>query len=372
MEKAAFVAPHDYSTFSFRKVGEAYTPSADLMVPPVTRWIRHERFIIFVSRADPAVHLLELDSGKLRSLALPSRARPFDLAVWRDWIFIAAGGKALLATQRWEPGTAWISLPCDKEIDALAIHDEKLLAVDNIIIPKWLLSYELTPSGATEPSRMELPIHSTYEEIEAATYCDGRFAVVSRSVNFGTVGKHVWLLNCSPFEETGHAYCLEASFDPRRDIGFMPLIDAMDIAACRDVLVLAGDRQGLIATTVSSEPRPLSPDLSRNYRGLLCNDFCQFWPSQSRRRPIVRVQTCAEPVGFIMTSLEDELGRDVKPWEAAVMRQRTRAFSYFLSYEEMKELLEEMPPGTMEGTPWEDKSKRAQLRREAGRQGKPG
>lgn len=371
MDKMAFLAPHNHSTFSFKAIGDTYEPDDDLNVPPVTRWIRNGRSFVFVSRADPAVHFYEPESGKRWSIPLPPRSRPFDLVIWQNWLFVAAGGKTLLATAEWETGTAWISLPCDKDIDALTVQQETLLAIDNIVWPKWLLRYELTSAGAKEPSKIELPVHGTYEEIEAAAYCDGKFVVLSRTVNFGAVGKHVWILSCSTFEELGHAYSTEASFDPRHDFGFSPLISARDIAAYRDAIVIAGNRYGLILTRLSAEPRPMSKNLSKNHRGILNDGFRQFWPNPSKRWPIVRVQACEEPAGFIVTSLEHTPGGEVLPWEAAVTKKRSSASSLFISYEQVNHLINSMPPGTIQGTPWRDRSRRGELRREAGKKNEP-
>lgn len=367
MGETAFLAPHCHTTFSFRVIGDAHEPGEDLNVPPVTKWIRHGRSFVFVSRADPAVHFYEPQSRKHWSIALPPRSHPFDLAIWKNWLFVATGGKTLLATAEWEAGAAWISLPCDKDIDALAIQRDTLLAIDNIVRPKWLLRYELTLAGAQEPSRIMLPVHGTYEEIEAAAYCDGKFAVLSRTVNFGAVGKHVWILSCSTFEELGNAYSLEASFDPRFDFGFPPLINARDIAACRDAIVIAGDRYGLILTRLSAEPRPMSKNRSENHRGILNDGFRQFWPNLSKAWPVVRVQSCDEPAGFIVTSIGRVQGRKVTPWEVAVTKKRTSATSLFLSYAQVSDVINSLPPGTMQGTPWRDRSRRAELRREAGK-----
>jgi hypothetical protein len=160
MDETAFLAPHNYSTFSFKTIGDIYEPDDDLNVPPVTRWMRNGRSFVFVSRADPAVHFYEPESGKRWSVPLPPSSQPFDLVIWQNWLFVAAGGKSLLATAEWQAGTAWISLPCDKDIDALAIQQETLLAIDNIVCPKWLLRYELTSAGAREPSdRVTCPRH---------------------------------------------------------------------------------------------------------------------------------------------------------------------------------------------------------------------
>jgi hypothetical protein len=352
MDEIAFLAPHNHSTFSFKAVGDIYEPHDDLNVPPATRSIRNGRSFVFVSRADPAVHFYEPESGKRWSIPLPPHSQPFDLVIWQDWLFVAAGGKSLLATAEWEAGTAWISLPCDKDIDALAIQQETLLAIDNLVWPKWLLRYELTSTGAREPSRIELPVHGTYEQIEAAAYCDGKFAVLSRTVNFGTVGKHVWILSCSAFEELGHAYSTKTSLDfPRFNSGFSPLISARDIAVHGDAIVIAADRYGLILTRLSAEPRPMCENLRENYRGILNDGFRQFWPIPSKPWPIVRVQACHEPAGFILTSLNHGRGLEVMPWEAAVTKKRASASSFFLSYEHVSNLISSIPSGTIQGTP---------------------
>lgn len=384
MERVAFLAPQGSSTFGFVERDGDYWPHVDLAVPAVTRTISHQGCWIFVCRPDPAVHFFEPESGKRWSISLPAKSRPFDLVVWRNWLFVAAGGRTLLATDTWNAdaswvtlpcvdaapprgNAAWLPLPCEKDIDALAIQDDRLLALDNVVMPKWLLIFELTDAGAQGPSRIKLPDHGTYERIEGAAYRDGRFAVLSRTVGMMGASKHVWLLDGSSYGQEGNAYSFEASFDPRYDEGFLPLICAEDIAVCRDILVLAGGRYGLIATSFATEAHAAAVSARGNYQGLLANDFRQFWPAAARHRPIVCVRACDDPAGFIVTSIEGRRLQRGRSWEEALVRKQVRVESYFISYDEMKEHLERMPPGWAEGTKWRDKTRRAELRREAGR-----
>lgn len=384
MERVAFLAPQGSSTFGFVERDGDYWPHIDLAVPAVTRTISHQGCWIFVCRPDPAVHFFEPESGKRWSISLPAKSRPFDLVVWRNWLFVAAGGRTLLATDTWKAdaswvtlpsvdaapprgNAAWLPLPCEKDIDALAIQDDRLLALDNIVMPKWLLIFELTDAGAQGPSRIKLPEHGTYEGIEGAAYRDGRFAVLSRTVGMMGASKHVWLLDGSSYGQVGNAYSFEASFDPRYDEGFLPLICAEDIAVCRDILILAGGRYGLIATGLATEAHAAAVSARGNYQGLLANDFRQFWPAAARHRPIVCVRACDDPAGFIVTSIEGRRLRRERSWEEALVRKQVRVESYFISYDEMTEHLERMPPGWAEGTKWRDKTRRAELRRDAGK-----
>jgi len=365
MEETAFLAPHGNSTFGFKLAGDSYEPDEDLQVPPVTKWIRNGRSFVFVSRADPAVHFYEPQSGKRWSIPLPPRSQPFDLAVWRNWLFVAAGGKTLLATSEWEAGTTWTSLPCDKNIHALAIQHETLIAIDDL---EWL-RYELTPGGASELSSIELPQYSSHT-IEAAAYCDGKFATLSGLVFHGLVGKYARILCGSTFQELGHAGTVEGHFVWRHRFSFPPLKGARDIAIYRDVLVIAADNHGLITTRMSAEPMPLSDCFSNEYGGVLYDGFRQLWPDPAKRRPIVRVQACVEPAGFIVTSTERIQGRKVTPWEVAVIKKRTSATSLFIPYEQASDLIKSIPPGTILGAPLSERSRRAELRREAAKENK--
>lgn len=364
MEDVAFIAPHDFSTFTFKAEGDEFVPDIDLAVPPVTKWIKHERSIIFVSRAAPFVYFVDIDSAVHWSLTLPSGSQPFDLAIWQNWLFVAAGDKVLLAAQNWQAEVEWITLPTDKEIDGIAVHEGRLLAVDNIATPKFVLIYELMPSGPMVPSRVELRIHGSYEEIEGVAYWDDKFVILSRTVGWGIGGKHIWLLDCASFEELDHIYCSEG-MHPADDLGFWPLIDAKGIAAYRDVLVIAGGRYGLIATSLSVEPRSLSNDWYKDFGGRLYDDFRQLWPEASGKLPIVHVHFCDELAGFILTSIEKPLDEYDNPWEIFATERKLRTFSYFLSHEEVKRLLGSKLPGTMKGTPWKDNSPQAQSRRKA-------
>ncbi len=346
MERVAFLAPQGSSTFGFVERDGDYWPHIDLAVPAVTRTISHQGCWIFVCRPDPAVHFFEPESGKRWSISLPAESRPFDLVVWRNWLFVAAGGKTLLAIPEWGAGTRWISLPCDKDVHALAVYQKTLI----VIAQQKGLRHELTAEGAGELSSIELP-HRSFETIEAAAYCNGKFATLSRMVNHGLFGKYVSVQCCSTFRELGRAGTYQVKPGLRYRFSFPPLKGARDIATYRDVLVIAADRYGLITTRMSPEQMSHSECYSNEYEGVLYDGFRQFWPDPVNRRPIVRVQACDEPAGFIVTSTGRSQDGKATPWEVAVTKMRTSATSLFLPYEQMSGLINSTPPGTIQAKP---------------------
>lgn len=97
----------------------------------------------------------------------------------------------------------WRSIPLPegvgkrgKSIDALFVRGNKLIAIDNVLLPKWVLVYELEPELTNEGVEMvRLATHTTYEKTKMAVEGRDFYAVYSTGVNHGIVSHHVALLD---------------------------------------------------------------------------------------------------------------------------------------------------------------------------------
>ncbi|WP_146697756.1 hypothetical protein [Geofilum rhodophaeum] len=91
-----------------------------------------------------------------------------------------------------------------KAIDDVVITENKIIAVDNIIMPKYLLEYKRTDLPKLEnPKIIELEPNGTYESIERAVINDKYIVLLS-----GTAGgypransEHITILRLSDFED---------------------------------------------------------------------------------------------------------------------------------------------------------------------------
>lgn len=109
------LAPNERTTWVHNVQPTSFQPVIDLNVPPVTRWVRSGDCFIFVSKFDPSVHFFDLRSNVSWSIALPSRAQPFDLAIWQNSLFVAGGGSDILACSLNATSLDWQRIECRKE-----------------------------------------------------------------------------------------------------------------------------------------------------------------------------------------------------------------------------------------------------------------
>ena len=98
-----------------------------------------------------------------------------------------------------------------KAIDALFVQGQELVAIDNILLPKWILVYPmkhgLDVAGARKYS---LRTHTTYEHVVCATEGKDVYALLSRGYNHGITSHHLALISKTDLGEICHwSGCLE-------------------------------------------------------------------------------------------------------------------------------------------------------------------
>ena len=126
---------------------------------------------------------------------------------------------------------AWREIPLPsairrpgKAVDGLHWNGECLIAVDNIVRPKWLLLYDLSAGhGPTLIDQIELPSHVTHERVVASCLGEGRLGVISRGINHGRASTHVWDLETTRFEQVRHWAFRHDSPRPSLFAGLAPI-----------------------------------------------------------------------------------------------------------------------------------------------------
>lgn len=89
-----------------------------------------------------------------------------------------------------------------KAIDGLHRDGRQLIAVDDIVTPKWLVIYQLEHGpGFAQERLVELPSHDSYERVVESFLGSQRLWCLSRSVNYGMASTHLWGLDRVTFKE---------------------------------------------------------------------------------------------------------------------------------------------------------------------------
>jgi len=105
------------------------------------------------------------------------------------------------------PGLQALALPTGMEvrgkpIDDLLVYGSRLLAIDNMVLPKWILVYDM--NRGERPALVHhgmLPHHHTYEHIHHGAVGGGWLAILSSSVGRAGSFRHLAIYDAGSFRE---------------------------------------------------------------------------------------------------------------------------------------------------------------------------
>lgn len=174
-----------------------------------------------------------------------------------------------------EPDPAWVPLPIPerfrrhgKRVDDLIVDGDRLIAVDDIVVPQYLLLYDISaPLAPKLVSVKELPWHTTYEHIERGALGPTCLALLSSGVNHGTSTSHVAFYERASLGPIGSISALRKRWhiEPGQRARSWN-----DVAWCGEELLIAAgdDGVGLLDLRAVSRPPPLAYDQQRHsWRG---------------------------------------------------------------------------------------------------------
>lgn len=198
------------------------------------------------------------------SLDLPAEYRAAALAIADDVLYVGGScGTEVLGLYDLRLGhPVWtaIDVPAElrragKRIDDLRLDGDRLLAVDNVVLPKWLLVYDIRqPESPALVSMHQILGHGTYEGILRGAVGDHWVALLSRTVGRAGAQAHIAILDKLRFREVG-SLCLDLDASAKDSVAWY------DIQFLGDVLFTAAGRAGIAwldlthhATSYSTEP----------------------------------------------------------------------------------------------------------------------
>lgn len=89
----------------------------------------------------------------------------------------------------------------DKCIDDLLLDNDKIIAVDNIVYPKYLLEYDFSnPDFPNLIVSHSLPANGTYETIKKGTLNESYIALISSSIGMDGGGRHINIFRKGNYE----------------------------------------------------------------------------------------------------------------------------------------------------------------------------
>lgn len=199
-----------------------------------------------------------------------------------------------------------------KAVDGLHLDGARLLAVDDLVFPKWLVVYRMDdPVEPRSPLAIRLPEHIAYERILASALGPAWLGLLSKGISHGSQGSCLALVDRTTFQEVSlwSASTSEGLFEGtsqhEADPGGPPLLQGVDVGFAGDTLVVACGAQGLLAADLAGwTPAPAStlgpPLVPRPVPGLARVDR-------------IVTTTPPDPLGVFLVGL-DEHGSSTHVW----------------------------------------------------------
>ena len=148
---------------------------------------------------------------KMSPVTLPKNCLGDDVLIHNTTIYV--GGRSKSGEFLWQRGLTdqnWLALPFpddfspkhNKSIDLLFLDGNKLIAVDDIVYPKWIFTYDISESKHPKPiDIVSLKQHTSYESIYGGADNDDYIALLSGGINHGQCFKFISLLDKKTLKE---------------------------------------------------------------------------------------------------------------------------------------------------------------------------
>jgi hypothetical protein len=149
-----------------------------------------------------------------------------------------------------------------KAIDELFVDGDRLLAIDDIVFPRYSLIYAIRDRTQLELMQsVQMVDHTSYESVCAATLGQRWLAVISAGVNHGTWMQYVAVLERDSLTERICYHYLVDPFEGRDAQTSGGIVKSTGLVFVGDVLALAGGDAGLgIVDLRDYEPPAVEPD----------------------------------------------------------------------------------------------------------------
>ena len=158
--------------------------------------------------------IFDIDSSNQIKLTIPFDIKPKAVLLYNDNIFVGGEmGKEILIQYNFR-NEKWYQLEIPKEvvfwgkaIDDLVVNDSLLIAIDDIVMPKYILFYHLNSSNRLELSHFtELKSNGCYEEICFGRISNEFLVLKSKTASMGGRTNHITIIKNFDFDNHSITY----------------------------------------------------------------------------------------------------------------------------------------------------------------------
>lgn len=202
------VLPLDGQAALFRWTGARLEQREGVTLPKTAPWAASiDEDVLCYADKNKLVIVRGVFSGELEApevITVPGKDYEFHCLALKGGVLFAAGrcGEEIIGWLDTEAETPeWKSLAVHedakrwgKSIDSFVLDGDRLIGLDDILLPKWWLVYDATdPRAARLVEHPPLAPHSTYEVFHHAALAHEVIATVSTSINHGFSRVHLAL-----------------------------------------------------------------------------------------------------------------------------------------------------------------------------------
>ncbi len=157
-----------------------------------------------------------------------------------------------------------------KAIDGLLLDGPRVIAVDDLLPPKWLIVYQQSDLGELQdPVSVRLPDHISYERIHAAALGPKWIGLISKGTAHGSRGSFLSLLARDTFQEQAvwlvrtHTGLFDEGSSEDLSSVLHALLNAKDLGFVGETLQIACGPHGLLSANLGrwTPPPPELPPL---------------------------------------------------------------------------------------------------------------
>ena len=211
--------PHENNMWLHQLEGNKPIPVAKLPGSDDARYFMstdHTLFA-FLDQAQKRIGLYQLLDAepwfekKMSPVTLPKNCLGDDVLIHNAIIYI--GGRSKSGEFLWQRTITdqnWLALPFPddfspkryKSIDLLFLDGNKLIAVDDIVYPKWIFTYDISEPKHPKPIGMAtLKQHTSYESVYGGADNNDYIVLLSEGINHDQCFKFISLLDKKTLEE---------------------------------------------------------------------------------------------------------------------------------------------------------------------------
>lgn len=174
-------------------------------------WIDIERDrLVYAHDGHLIIHQSLSNNTAASKIKLPGKPNIHALHVVNNVVFTGAdAGKSMLGYLDLQDPTAWHAIAVSNEVnwtgkgvDGFAVYQSRLIAIDDIVLPRYLLLLDITnPRDPKWIEHRNLPAHSSYERVQAVESNDEIVVLLSTSANHGASSIHIAFMDLETLEE---------------------------------------------------------------------------------------------------------------------------------------------------------------------------